>query len=449
MNNYCKLNLYDEIWKKFFDLKNKEFYKNGYQFNHMIKTDGIACSIIFVNANENKQIYAKPTRSELDEINYWNGTKYFEAIDNKICLKSINNVITELNRCEIRDLKSNMMVTIDPGQGKSFDCVGRKLTSDKTEDIRFIYTSRQYKSEIKAKRYTDIRQNLKGDIINEKMIIEHEEKLSKCDSKTTDFKKFEEYIKIKNSVSNIVLTHYKNKTYRQLKWNTYNNKRRIEDNLVNRFEATYGNPSKCVIFIGDYSECHSKGKIVSSKTKWIRHLFENRGYTVYLLDEYNTSKICSCCGCKTEQLKRKNIWQPRKKRKPKEKKNKKRKISEVQKQELIKRLEKEKLLRQNVEKITNTPEKQKERQEKAEKYKESRQKNTKIWKLTRCQSEQCRTIHNRDSNANKNMHQIIKHIFENKKRPIKFTEEFYKQEKWPIEENFENIGPNILMGVDE
>jgi len=54
-----------------------------------------------------------------------------------------------------------------------------------------------------------------------------------------------------------------------------------------------------------------------------------------------------------------------------------------------------------------------------------KQKNLKIWKVVRCQSELCSTIHNRDINANKNMQNIIKHIIENKKRPEIYTEQFY------------------------
>ena len=37
-----------ELWDSNFKTNQKEFKRNGYQFNYMIKTDGIGCSILLV-----------------------------------------------------------------------------------------------------------------------------------------------------------------------------------------------------------------------------------------------------------------------------------------------------------------------------------------------------------------------------------------------------------------
>ena len=45
----------EEVWNKFFKIDNKVFKKNNYQFNYMIKTDGIACSILFIKLDSNNE----------------------------------------------------------------------------------------------------------------------------------------------------------------------------------------------------------------------------------------------------------------------------------------------------------------------------------------------------------------------------------------------------------
>ena len=43
-----------------------------------------------------------------------------------------------------------------------------------------------------------------------------------------------------------------------------------------------------------------------------------------------------------------------------------------------------------------------------------------LWKLLRCKSVKCSTVHNRDHNAARNMLNIVKSIFEGKGRPKKY-----------------------------
>jgi hypothetical protein len=45
----------------------------------------------------------------------------------------------------------------------------------------------------------------------------------------------------------------------------------------------------------------------------------------------------------------------------------------------------------------------------------------KLWKLVRCKSIDCRSVHNRDENATKNMHYIVRELMKGKERPEMFT----------------------------
>ena len=129
--------------------------------------------------------------------------------------------------------------------------------------------------------------------------------------------------------------------------------------MINKFKKIMGTPETTNVAIGDYSGNNMKGFISTITKKW-RIIFKRHGYEVYLINEYNTSKINSCCEGLTE----------------------------------------------------NCIERQHKNNEKEGKRKSY------VWKLVRCTI--CKSIHNRDNNASKNMMEIIEKRLKNKKRPKKF-----------------------------
>jgi hypothetical protein len=86
IENYKKLNLYDVLWSKVFRL-NKNSFKKGkkYTFNHMIKTDGISISILFVRVDAN----GNPLNNSKLCNGSNNTTKYIEKNIDKINGKRI------------------------------------------------------------------------------------------------------------------------------------------------------------------------------------------------------------------------------------------------------------------------------------------------------------------------------------------------------------------------
>jgi hypothetical protein len=131
-----------------------------------------------------------------------------------------------------------------------------------------------------------------------------------------------------------------------------------------------GGPEEVVIVIGDYSDSTMKGQ-EPTITKRLRKLFKEYGYNVFLIDEFNTSKLCNNCGQEMKNL-----------------------VLDAKRRKLDKYIP-----------ATKAGEEANGKE---------------IWKLMRCQScesahksllhkprTQCISIHNRDHNACKNMLVIV------------------------------------------
>jgi len=142
------------------------------------------------------------------------------------------------------------------------------------------YTNGQRLKETKRIKYNKLIKNYK-----EKNGINIEEnKLSKFSGKTCDYKKFTEYIKIKSEMNQKLFEAYENEYFRKLKWFSYINTKRSEDNLLNQIEKTYGqNP---IIILGDCCE-NKQLKYISTPNKKLKRKLKEK-YKVYLIDEFRT-----------------------------------------------------------------------------------------------------------------------------------------------------------------
>ena len=301
-----------QIWSKFFKIKKRCFKKNGYNFDYMIKTDGISCSILFVKVDADNV----PIKLPYNDIN----VPYIGEI-------------SDIERDDI--IKSTKkVVTIDPGKNDLISAM--KEGSKNNPNIFFKYTQRERNHHAKKKKYKKIRAKLKTEKISNKTITELETMLLKYNSKTCGFQAFKNYLKNKIILNRLVFDHYKQTIYRKLNWNTKINISRSEDKMLNRFEEKMGSPREIIVVIGDYSDKGMKGT-ESSMTKKIRKLFKQRGYTTYLIDEYNTSKICHHCKGYTENLEVNPIKELLKKKLPQaQEEDKERKFRDTLMNKLIK-----------------------------------------------------------------------------------------------------------------
>ena len=390
------------LWSNIFNLKSKGFKRSGYKFTFMIKTDGVGCSILFEKLTEEEKQAIKISRINANPLKIDNGkqkipTKKDKNKRRKSSKKSKkdkkkekstkNNAFQYIEEVQITtSMKKKRIVAIDPGHNDLINCLmecdpnGRVVdeikycnneisaTLSEPNDITFRYTRCQRNRESKTIRYRKIDKRLKN-----KKIIELETNMSKFNSKTCHFKEFKDYLFNKIALNRTLKPHYEQEIYRKLKLNRYINTQKSETKMLKNFEKAFGSPYEVIIVFGDYDK---KGTMKGSEphiAKRLKKLFAEYGYTVYLIDEYNTSKLCNKCSSETERF----MW-----------------------------LEKE---------------------IKDKKTGKKRIKNVLLWKLLRCTSEKCATHHNRDHNAARNFLKIVKSVFANKGRPKK-----YIREKEPI-----------------
>jgi len=350
--NFKKNNIQQRIWEVIFNMKIKYFKdRNKYKFEYLLKTDGIACSATF----KIKDIYNDNVTKK--KINIKESTQYIEDVLS-------NNRFGQLIK---------RPACIDPNKRDTIYCGTHK--NNKLETFR--YTQCQRNVETKSKKYKKIRTNLQK---SEKIEIKVKKKKEKKNIKELELEKTNytrksvsntkniEYISNVEKINNIIEKHYENKIYRKLNWNSFMNREKSESKMIKNFEKKIGNNKEVVVIIGDYScrSCHLKGTVPVISKKIIK-IYKRYGYETYLIDEFNTSKLCNKCGCELEKfMKRKS-------------KNPKHKGKEI---------------------LVNG--------------------------LLRCQSvtHNCQIIHNRDTNSVENMLKITYELMKKGKRPTEYTKDW-------------------------
>jgi hypothetical protein len=360
----CKTGFRDEeIWNYLYDKANKLFKpKKGFKLKS-IKTDGVSCSLIFSSEKKIKvrrSCVAEQAREKyIDELSLEKLTKY-ASIDS-IGRKLYNNVAADPNKGNLAMFQDN-------------------------NGIKLRYTQCQRKRETHSGRYRKIRLKREKLYLG-KYVTDDEEFnlndnlqiLSLFNSNTTYLEEFKQYIFQKNKFASRFNKYYKEYWYRKHKFNIKINSKRTKDKFLNKFEEIYGSPENTIISFGDWQQ---RPGISFGKEPTIgigfRNWFKSRGYKVYLVDEYNSSKTCNKCLYKNDY----NF------------------MSRIDPRPWMKK--------QDI---------------KTHKLKHITQK---VWELTRCTNNHCRTIHNRDVNASKNILDISNSYI----NQISITKNFKRGFKW-------------------
>lgn len=256
----------DKIWEFFFRTERKCFTKTDYSFHHMISTDGIGVSILFLQK---------------------------ELVGKKLPMMK-KKVAKELYIDELTDystLQKKKIIGIDAGKCDLIYCVDGSSKDATT----FRYSQDQRRKETKTKKYNNIILAMKTNKINNKSIIEYETELSQYNRKTLDIEKFKIYIREKNRINHILFGFYRKELFRKLKLGRYINTKRNELKMINHFKKTFGNPEETIICIGDWEQRKQMKYKESTLGKGMRTLFRKNNYKVYLVDEFRSSCKCSNC----------------------------------------------------------------------------------------------------------------------------------------------------------
>ena len=283
----------EDLWYEYFHTNMKSFRRKGYAFNNMIKTDGVGCSIVMVKADKDGNPVDPPDFDKMREINELNKIQYINQVPITAAMRNKRIVVNDPGKSTpISCMRENDKDQILTSTGNKYKLEGNK--KDFFKNIHFEYSQGQRNHDIKKQKYENIRDEFKKQKIGGKTIIEIESELSNYNGKTCIFDRFKEYVAAKIKTNQMLYDHYNQFIYRKFKLNTFINKRRSEDKMMNEFKKKMGSPKEVLLVLGDYSDNGLKGT-QPAMTKGIIKIVKRHGYDSYLLDEYNTSKKSSCC----------------------------------------------------------------------------------------------------------------------------------------------------------
>ena len=256
----------DKIWKFFFRTEQNCFTKTGFSFHHMISTDGVGVSILFLR----KYLVGKKLP--------------------RMKLKLSKELyVDELE--DYTEIQKKKIIGVDAGKCDLIYCVDGSTKNATT----FRYSQDQRRKETKMKKYCNIRIGIKYNKIEEKTIIEYETELSHYNRKTLNIDKFKEYLQVKNRINHILFGFYRKQLFRKLKFSSYINTKRNEQKMICEFKKTFGSPNDVVICIGDWEQKQQMKYKEPTLGKGMRTLFRKNNYKIYLVDEFRTSCKCSNC----------------------------------------------------------------------------------------------------------------------------------------------------------
>ena len=258
----------------------------------MIKTDGVAVSILFVRVDAE----GIPVKHNINTDDNNNDVKYIENVP------------------FTNEMKNKRIVTGDINYGNLIYCGSKDVNNDLET---FRYTGNQRRVETKSKKYSKIIQKKNRETIVDNQTVEQiQSGLGKYNGKTLKFQKLMEYIIAKNKVNYQLYDHYQNCLFRKLKLNRYTNTQKSEAKMIRNFRNKFGGPEEVLFILGDYDKgsYNMKGKEPAICRKF-RKIFINNGYETYLINEFRTSKLCNGCHCPLENFHKRKSQKPKDKSK--------------------------------------------------------------------------------------------------------------------------------------
>ena len=293
------------IWDTFFNITPT---RKNYVFDYTIITDGYATSLRFlhkdfVEEEQDKKDKKKAgkkalqglTKEEKDKIKeekkqqQKKQAKQKRLADKDRPKKSKNEEKQENPEFPYIDEVSKEVlegkhIFIDPGK--------RSLFSMMDDDGNyFSYTNRMYLKETKRLKYQSLLKNYK----DRNGITQIEDGLNNYNSKTCNIKKFQEYITAKIKANESLVPLYQQLKFRQYKWYAYINKKRTEDNMVNKIVKKYS--KEHIVIIGDWSIGKQMRNFISTPNLTLKRKLQET-FRVYNIDEFRTS----CLSHKTEEV---------------------------------------------------------------------------------------------------------------------------------------------------
>lgn len=331
---------HDEMWKENFNINFNKFKLKNHTFNHSISTDGFSVSIIFIpnnlveqKVNKSKAMTSASKKSKQNKTRISKADRDELELKKKLVAREMARKLREQKKEEYKKMSKEeqeetkrkikieknkyeyiedavedpktyeelkkaydkgKIKVVDPGQRSLMTILGTgnksNLCRQRKEFVLFDYSNRKRLKE--TKRLEHIRsidnRKKKTNLKNNISIKDIEKKISFYSAKTMDIDNFKRFTKLKLEMKDLVSKESAyNKYVIKLRWKRYVNTRSHEDRILDDLEQTYG--SDAIFVIGDWSN-KGKTKYISTPNLRIKKLLSKR-FKVYLIDEYNTSKL--------------------------------------------------------------------------------------------------------------------------------------------------------------
>jgi len=252
----------EKIWEPF--VRYNHLGGKKYRFNFEIKTDGVACNLLFKHRKS----------TLLSTYERMKGKK--TVSDQKLEEKKIPEKLTDLEN--LNDYKPKVKVGIDPGKKDIISASGSN-----GEFLRYSQRQRNHESLVTKSRRALF-------FMKTQEILDNEALLSRTKRNTFDLEAFFSFLDMKERED--LASFYRQKAHRAIRLRTFIYRKKSEMNLLNRLEKTFGRDA--IFGLGDWAFNthrqlqHSESSLNQGLISLLRQRFE-----VVSVDEYRTSQIYS------------------------------------------------------------------------------------------------------------------------------------------------------------
>jgi hypothetical protein len=247
------------IWDCIFVMDRKIFKQKGYELKSF-QTNGVSVSLCFSKLNRRRG--QKTNSKQIDTDVY----------------------VDDLTPEELWVARTLSLVGDDPGKDSP-----AYMMNSKKEKLRYSTAERRLRSGYNLEQRV---------LLQEKnstpLVLEAELKLAEQTYKTIDYNQFKECIRLRDRLSNVMMSFYQRELFRKMKWRVWLRQRQFEDQFLNRIEQTYGSPQEILICCGNWGTPYQMKHLYPSQGKGMRKLLRRR-FHIVLVDEFRTSKLCNQC----------------------------------------------------------------------------------------------------------------------------------------------------------
>jgi hypothetical protein len=273
---------------------NKKVFKREKKnvFNYQFKTDGVSIILDFVNYRKDKYESNEEKKNEkLENILMYNEdnnkmkkSKKIRKVNNNNQESIFNNSdeyieLEKLNKNQIKKLNEEYIILgLDPGK-KSL-C---SIVDENKNMFQYNACNRRHKT------YAKFQHKIQKKIRKEDNITMYESFISDYSCRTLNNNEYYDYLKVKNSISEVTKDFYNKKVHRNLRFRMYCNTKKSESQLLNEIEKKFTKEGKKIaIGYGNWSMKSQMKNFFSTPNQGFRKLIHSKFLTI-TVDEFRTS----------------------------------------------------------------------------------------------------------------------------------------------------------------